>query len=656
MTIVFINLWNKLSGFSGKSKYLGQGRYMSKPNIQFRSQANHFFYIIIFILFFSSFGNTPAEVRYVSHNGSNTPPYLTWETAAELIMSAINISSYGDTIYVARGTYEEQVIMIPGLTLIGAGMDSSVISFQELDIAAITVTSSCVFKGFKIILPDTIGSIAVDVTGDGSEIADNYILNAARGIRINDVDSRVYGNLMKNIYTVGIDILNSNSVIRKNIIDVGQGHPMAGTVGIYIEAFDFNDMSVIDSNIIYIDKSFGIFKSSRAKSLIKNNFIYAYPATGIIIINCDSVMIYNNLIYAGEQGITSLAGDFSRIYNNYIYGPVTTGITGSSDDTLKNNVITDAELGIDKDVPVAPIVKYNDLWRTDSLYAGFTVDSTNHNVNPMIVNEDPSQGKLDFHLQKYSPLIDAGDPDVLDKDGTRSDIGLYGGPYGEVYTYNDLAPRPPHNVTASIDDGFVKLLWDKNTEADLSYYRVYRDTLNNFIYDSTKIVGETQDTVFFDDPPPFNGEKNYYYLITAVDNQGNQSQPGEEVSILVTGLKDQPPVSAESYKLLCNYPNPFNPSTIIPYRLKEAGYVKLYVYDIKGELVKVLVNQWQNKGYHEVLFQPSFEERGKASGMNIPMGPSYGDLASGVYLYQIMVKDGRNIPVFTDIGKMILLK
>ena len=68
-----------------------------------------------------------ATIRYVSHEGSDTPPYLSWETAADSIMSAINISSFGDTIYVANGVYEEQVVMIPGLSLIGEGMDSCII-------------------------------------------------------------------------------------------------------------------------------------------------------------------------------------------------------------------------------------------------------------------------------------------------------------------------------------------------------------------------------------------------------------------------------------------------------------------------------------------------------------------------------------------------
>ena len=41
-----------------------------------------------------------------------------------------------------------------------------------------------------------------------------------------------------------------------------------------------------------------------------------------------------------------------------------------------------------------------------------------------------ANGNYDFHLQKYSPAIDKGDPTILDVDGSRSDIGMFGGPLG----------------------------------------------------------------------------------------------------------------------------------------------------------------------------------------------------------------------------------
>ncbi|MBT8386139.1 MAG: hypothetical protein KJO12_01905 [Ignavibacteria bacterium] len=68
-----------------------------------------------------------ATVRYANHSGSNTPPYPSWVTAADSIMSVIKISVFGDTIYLANGVYIEQVTMIHGLRLIDAGMDSCVI-------------------------------------------------------------------------------------------------------------------------------------------------------------------------------------------------------------------------------------------------------------------------------------------------------------------------------------------------------------------------------------------------------------------------------------------------------------------------------------------------------------------------------------------------
>jgi len=45
------------------------------------------------------------------------------------------------------------------------------------------------------------------------------------------------------------------------------------------------------------------------------------------------------------------------------------------------------------------------------------------------LNKDPLlAGATDFHLKVGSPAINAGDPTIKDKDGSRSDIGLYGGP------------------------------------------------------------------------------------------------------------------------------------------------------------------------------------------------------------------------------------
>ncbi|OGU63114.1 MAG: hypothetical protein A2V66_04830 [Ignavibacteria bacterium RBG_13_36_8] len=80
-----------------------------------------------------------------------------------------------------------------------------------------------------------------------------------------------------------------------------------------------------------------------------------------------------------------------------------------------------------------------------------------------------------------------------------------------------------------------------------------------------------------------------------------------------------------------NYPNPFNPSTTIRYGLPKDSQVKVIVYDMLGQKVAELVDQYQDAGYHEVSFEAS-------------------DLNSGIYLYKIEAES------FTKIKKMIFLK
>ncbi|MBK7378881.1 MAG: hypothetical protein IPJ03_07710 [Ignavibacteriales bacterium] len=605
-----------------------------------------------------------STVRYVSPTGSSTPPYTTWETAADSIMECINISVFGDTIYVANGTYKEQVVMIPGLSLVGAGMDSCVIDTRELvtsaSFVAVEVIDSCLFRGFKIIVYYN-NELGYAITGGGKSLIEfNNVLIAGVGTLIG-----LSPMVLKNIYSdvqIGIWAFNSSSLIKNNYINNADSYLGQG---IRIEAFDLTYTPVIDSN--YIETTgFGIGIAFGSKPTITNNTIIlkADYSKGYQGSYTDTAKVFNNIVIASQylpnsDGFVN-TGVPHQTYNNNVFGELGDGFVFTGDDShliqLVNNSIINANNGIINCGGQSISAHYNNSWNNDVNYSGFTPDTTNLSVDPMIVNDDSTKGDLDFHLQKYSPLIDAGDPNILDRDGSRSDIGLYGGPYGWSYTYNDLAPRPPHNLTAVVEDGLIKLSWNKNTEADFSHYRIYRDTVTNFIYDTTRIVGITSDTLFYDNLPITNKEKKYYYLVTAFDNQNNQSEPSEEVTVTITGLTEHPPIGDDGFRLLSNYPNPFNPSTIIPYRLKEPGYVKLYVYDIKGELVKVLVNQWQNKGYYEVVFQPNTEERERANSFEAPMGPYYSDIATGIYIYQIMVRGEGDIPVFSDMGKMILLK
>ncbi|HMU44023.1 MAG TPA: hypothetical protein PKA80_12040, partial [Ignavibacteriaceae bacterium] len=362
----------------------------------------------------------------------------------------------------------------------------------------------------------------------------------------------------------------------------------------------------------------------------------------------DTARIYSNLIISKNSVDGFLNTGVPHLtYNNFAFGKIDNAIVFTGDNSyliqLVNNSIMNADKGIVSEGGQGITAHFNNAWNTVVNYSGFTPDSTNLSVDPMIVNDDSTKGDLDFHLQMFSPLIDAGDPNIIDVDGTRSDIGLYGGPYGEQYHYLDLAPRTPINLNATLDSLTVGLTWNKNTEADFRDYNIYRDTTKDFMIDSTKLLLSQNDTTFTDIIPDY--VPKIYYKITAVDNQGNESEPSEEVGFILTSINDNQ-MTINDYRLYQNYPNPFNPLTKISYRLKERGYVKLYVYDIKGELVSVLVNQTQDAGFYEVDFV----------GNGLPTVPNNSDLSSGIYIYQIMVRNENNIPVFSDMKKMIYLK
>ena len=88
---------------------------------------------------------------------------------------------------------------------------------------------------------------------------------------------------------------------------------------------------------------------------------------------------------------------------------------------------------------------------------------------------------------------------------------------------------------------------------------------------------------------------------------------------------------ASEYRLMNNYPNPFNPSTKIKFGVKENVNVSLKVYDILGSEIETLINEEKSARTHEI----------KWNAANLP---------SGVYFYQLKAGD------YTSVKKMILMK
>lgn len=96
-------------------------------------------------------------------------------------------------------------------------------------------------------------------------------------------------------------------------------------------------------------------------------------------------------------------------------------------------------------------------------------------------------------------------------------------------------------------------------------------------------------------------------------------------------VKEEPKTIPSEFVLYQNFPNPFNPSTVISYRLPVAGYVSLKVYDVLGREMVALVNEVKQPGSYEVKFDGS-------------------GLPSGVYFYRMRARE------FSQTKKFVLLK
>ncbi len=92
----------------------------------------------------------------------------------------------------------------------------------------------------------------------------------------------------------------------------------------------------------------------------------------------------------------------------------------------------------------------------------------------------------------------------------------------------------------------------------------------------------------------------------------------------------------EKFELGQNYPNPFNPTTTISFGLPIEGKVNLKIFNIRGQLVKTLVDEVRQAGYHRAEWNGT-----DGSGNRV---------ASGVYFYRLKFDD------YTETRKMIMLK
>lgn len=218
---------------------------------------------------------------------------------------------------------------------------------------------------------------------------------------------------------------------------------------------------------------------------------------------------------------------------------------------------------------------------------------------------------------------------------------------GTVLTFNidNLPPIPPceFNLTRTTppptDDApgekqlrvsFKRDYFDvRDFPETIERWRVYKGSFRGFPVGPGNLVAETaidedprtgEYEVFLDVAPD---ESESWYAITAVDQAFNESEPCYgQVDVFNETVVDVPS-GTRGAQLAQNVPNPFNPVTRIQFSLPTASNVELRVFDMKGRLVRELINGQRASGWHQVVWDGADQVGQRVS--------------SGTYFYRLSV-------------------
>lgn len=180
------------------------------------------------------------------------------------------------------------------------------------------------------------------------------------------------------------------------------------------------------------------------------------------------------------------------------------------------------------------------------------------------------------------------------------------------YSVDNLRPVMPAGLTVAYAAGGNQLSWDNPVDPDVDHYLVYRSTEPAFPGGAP--LAQVHGTGWTDDQFA-RSAWDYSYWLVAVDHAGNTSDPAAVSQ--TSGAGEVP----GSLTLMAAYPNPFNPSTTLAYRLPAEQDVRLAVYGLDGRLVRTLVDEVQTAGLHEAVWTGR-DARGRR-------------VSSGTYFYRL---------------------
>lgn len=363
----------------------------------------------------------------------------------------------------------------------------------------------------------------------------------------------------------------------------------------------FTDDILIENNTCsFSEDEHGIYVSNSSdRPIIRNNHSFNNNGCGIhmngdISMGGDGIIsdaiVEGNILhdngYGGGSAINMDGVQSSEIFNNLIYNNHATGIAMyqiDGGDASKNNKV------------------YNNtiIQPSDGRWCVIAVDGSTGNTlyNNILINHHSFRGSISIDaasvtgfVSDYNILVNRLSDDDGNSNMTLSQWQTMG------YDTHSMIADPENQIFVDYSNANYHLL--QNSQAV--------DAGTNLVLPT---VFEDLDNV---PRPQGNGFDIGSYEYTSTTEVANENIPNE-------------------FQLFQNFPNPFNPSTTIKFQLENSGFVSLTVYNVLGNEVATIINEFKSSGKYEVRFDAS-------------------ELSSGIYFVRLLQDS------FIQTIKMTLLK
>ena len=197
-------------------------------------------------------------------------------------------------------------------------------------------------------------------------------------------------------------------------------------------------------------------------------------------------------------------------------------------------------------------------------------------------------------------------------------------------------------VTPENEQDSLQFIWNESTDIDgdqIQYRMIGYDDLEFLTMDEwTTSLSQSwsiQDLVSNTDT--VNIAQGSWSVIATDGEFLKESNYGASVEFFINGIALIP----DAFIISQNYPNPFNSSTTINYDIPESQHIAIRIYDIRGRLIKTLIDEHQNAGYKSITWDGTNEDNEKVS--------------AGVYFYQIHTSSSLSGDSFTKSKKLLKL-